>query len=459
MMKRPKVSSGVDSSILTSASSKTGHNQQESVNILNTMSISDTKALPARSAPSRSSKRKHQEAQDASSPTATKQQSTSHKEPTRKAGQLVRPTKHLEGKRNRLNKSLSTSTTVFEIEATSSDGERESTHGAKKNQDDQDETDEYQDDQDEAEEDQDEHDENQEQEIELYGQESAWRIVWIAARTLCRFDGDNTQSKKLPKLSTDAVRHVINIAKELKMEFRSLNAKPDAVKSIKKQVSNNIAAIDEEINNIDEMIGDEGFPAGAKMELVVGLYAHAIPNLVSMLRCALCCTSMDYSRSEDWRYIKNIIIIQDSILQACKIALSLKAKVKQGVGIVGSTSKKILPYLTIVREAFGDELDSREKQLNKVALEASHKKRLEKAQQENEENAKKQKENCFNLSQNIDRSIAWFSSNYDFQSSNSSIDTPTTDTQWTDDQDLALIVQLQNPNTCLLPGWCLSKAF
>ena len=442
------------------ASSKTGHNRQESVNILNTMSISDTKALPPRSAPLRSSKRKHQEAQDASCPTATKQQST---EPTRKIGQLVRPTKYLEGKRNRINKSLSASTTVFEIDPISSDGERELTHEVKKNQNDQDETEEYQDDQDEAEEDQDEHDENQEQEIELYGQESAWSIVWIAARTLGRSDGDDTQAKKLPTLSTDAVQHLIKIAKELEIEFRNLNAKPEAVKSIKKQVSDNIAAIDEEINHIHKMIQGKKLSAKAKMELIIDLYAHAIPNLVFVLRCALCCTSMDYSQSEDRKCIKNIITIQDSILHACNIARSLKVKVKPGVGIVGSTSRKILPYLKIVRKAFSDELDFRrnrvEKQLNEVALEESHKKRLEKTQQENEENAKKQKENCINLSQNIDRSIAWFSSNYDFQPSSSPISTPTTDTQWTNDQDLALIVQLQNPQTCLLPGLCLSKSF
>lgn len=197
------------------------------------------------------------------------------------------------------------------------------------------------------------------------------------------------------------------------------------------------------------------------------IYAHAIPNLVYMLQSARQWRTRDYGKLDDTDVLKQMTSIQDIILLLCQKAASWKAKSKHEIPIVRPTRQKIRPNLHTIRKAFQAKLEQRErsfvqKQRAQMLAEA-HEKRFEEMMKENEENGRKRKEKAMKIKEDLDRTKrllglqrrermtsrqVWSGGEHqDVYPNHQEL----TD-RWTDEQNLELIVQLQNPESRHLPG-------
>lgn len=305
--------------------------------------------------------------------------------------------------------------------------------------------------------------------LELFGQESAWEEVLEGARSV---GVSKSGIKSLPRLTAPTIRHIVKNTKHAKGLFNRLSQERDMNKvdddELKAQLERAIAEINEKVIELNEAAA-----GGGKSGTIKGVYAHAIPNLVFMLQSALQFRTRDYGNLGDVEFLRSMISIQDIILVLCRKAASWKAEAYHETPIVRPTRQKIRPNLREVRKAFQAELDQRERlstqQQRERMLAKAHERRFEKMMKEKEENVRKRRENLIKMKEGLDRNHEMLfgpkqrerTTNRQIWSGDEHQDgypnhpDESTD-QWTDEENLELMVQLQNPESRHLPGLYLA---
>ena len=132
--------------------------------------------------------------------------------------------------------------------------------------------------------------------------------------------------------------------------------------------------------------------------------------------------------------------------------------------IVNSTRQKICPNLRKLQKTFQAELNQRERSAIHKARERkiaeAHERLFEKTIKENEDNERKRKEKAKLIKEDLDRTKERLGLRKSLPSQdrigseheNENPNNASSSDQWTDEQNLELIVQLQNPDSRHLPG-------
>lgn len=302
--------------------------------------------------------------------------------------------------------------------------------------------------------------------VEFYDKEKAWGIVLKGARKIGV--SNSREPRSLPTLETRVITYLVKITKDARRLFDRLlyerDLEEDDVKELEAHLEKALAEIDQKVMELSEP------PPGKKRSQVVkDIYAHAIPKLVFMLRSALRYRNLDYSEPDDLKFLTSMISIQKSILLLCKKAALWKIKTNTETSITVPTTQEIVPYLRDVSRAFQRELEWRKtssaKKQTDLELAESHEKRFKRIQKEKKENLRQRKENSKRMKDDLDR--RWqllFGISQREKAMNQQISviedhrpehlTPhfvSTD-RWSDEQNLELLVQLQNPVSRYLPG-------
>lgn len=295
--------------------------------------------------------------------------------------------------------------------------------------------------------------------LELFGQERAWAEVLDGVQSV---GVSNSGDESLPRLKSQIVKELVSNTKLAEQIFDKLLPEQDmndANQDLQLQLEKILAGISEEVTNIDE-------PASEKEASVVkrDIYAHAIPTLVLMLSSALRCRTPDYGNLDDTEALRAIISIQDIVWRLCEKAGKWKAKPNSETPIVNSTRQKIRPNLRKLREVFQAELNRRERSAMHTARErkiaVAHERLFDKMIKEREDKERKRKEKATLIKEDLDRTKKLLGLRKSLPSQdrdgseheNENPNNPSSSDQWTDDQNLELIVQLQNPDSRHLPG-------
>lgn len=482
--------------------SKTRQNQEQEIeasDLRNTLALGNSRKIS--SLPKQSSletaKKKHQKAKDSStiqrkkdtgvssSPAAMSHQVVSNANPVNKPGQLKRPTKPLRGGDNLRSKFFSTINRYEQARKLSSTQNHTPTHK------DTIDTAEYDSDDVNYQEIFPQHSQEQRQiqqsdgaesernnshnppveliyetdkdqdcpeEIELFGQDVAWQAVIKGASSI--LGAAHTEKKKLPPLSTLEVKHIVNRIESAGYHFKWLSEKTyvdkEEMQSIAQQLVDELTDINIRLKNLKSAILASEASEDDKSKVIRDLYAHAIPKSVFMLRWGFLSLQREYSQPEDTNYISVMIAIQDTVLLACSIARSWKKKVISDTSIISPTSQKIFPNLRTIEQAFADQLKSRrsliKEQRNALMVASSHDRRVKNAHLKKEETIKMRKERAIQLHLDLNQSASQKITSHKLASNDMPRKEPSMDIQWTDDQDLELMTQLQNPATRHLPG-------
>jgi hypothetical protein len=303
--------------------------------------------------------------------------------------------------------------------------------------------------------------------IELYGQEPAWDEVLKGAEQIGVSTTGGSQTKILPRLENPVIRYIVRSTRSatrlLKRLLEELDMEEEDAGVLEARLETALADIGEKVKALDETA------AGTKRsETAKDIYAHAIPSLVFLLRSALQYRTMDYAQPSDLEFLKSMISIQDTILLLCEKAFAWNAKAYHETPIVCPTRQIIRPCLRTVREAFQGELEHRKRlfaqRWDDRPLSMSHERLFESSVEEMEENARRPTENSMKGNEYLDRKHEMrFGPSQrergrgssrvgdEHDRGRSSYQVAQTD-QWTDEQNLELMVQLQNPESRYLPG-------
>lgn len=295
--------------------------------------------------------------------------------------------------------------------------------------------------------------------LELFGQESAWEAVLEGAQ-------DVEQSNLgLLRLKNQTIKRFVKTTKLAKRIFEKISSEQDMNnvdrKKLTLELENALTEIRENVEELDEAATGEETSA-----VITDIYAYAIPNLVFMLQSALRCRTPDYGSLDDTEVLQAMISMQDTILLLCEKAKSWKERPDSELPIVRPTKQKMGPNLRIIRKAFQAELNRRErsnmhKQRERRVAEG-HERRLMKAEKEKEENVQRCKESAMNIKQDLDqtrmrlglqpREKMTSQKRNGGKHKDGNANHRDSSDQWTDEQNLELIVQLQNPDSRHLPS-------
>lgn len=298
--------------------------------------------------------------------------------------------------------------------------------------------------------------------LELFGQESAWAAVLDGAQSVgISISGDES----LPRLKSRMIKKLAKTTELAESLFKGLLPEQDVNEvnqdKLQVQLGETLAEITESVTKLDEAA------TGKEASTVINdIYAHAIPKLVFMLQSALRCRTSDYINSDDTETLQAMISIQDTILLLCEKAAEWRIRPDSETPIVRPTRQKMRPNLREVRKAFQAELNRRQrltmqKQRERMIAEA-HERRFEKITKENVENERKRKEKAIKIKEDLDRTRRRLGlqprerlTSQNRVGGEHEDENPghlDSSNQWTDEQNLELMVQLQNPVSRHLPG-------
>ena len=215
----------------------------------------------------------------------------------------------------------------------------------------------------------DEEEDKGEEELELFGQDRAWRTVFEGARSIC---GPKLPFNHMPKLLTDTVKGFVNDVREARVLYEQLlpykGIDHNSVDGLNDQLEESLDAIEDQIRKLSEKSA-----ATKSSQMIRDIYARAIPAMVYILHSAL--ASRVYSSDEpcDLKTLNGIVIslteilrLQDMTILLCEKARLWKAKpVPTSQPIRKPTTQKMYPKLKVMRNAFAKKL-SEQKRRRKV---------------------------------------------------------------------------------------------
>ena len=215
----------------------------------------------------------------------------------------------------------------------------------------------------------DEEEDKGEEELELFGQDRAWRTVFEGARSIC---GPKLPLNHMPKLLTDTVKGFVNDVREARVLYEQLlpykGIDHDSVDGLNDQLEERLDAIEDQIRKLSEKSA-----ATKSSQMIRDIDARAIPAMVYILHSAL--TSRVYNSDEpcDLKTLNGIVIslkeilrLQDMTILLCEKARLWNAKpVPTSQPIIKPTTQKMYPKLKVMRKAFAKKL-SEQKRRRKV---------------------------------------------------------------------------------------------
>ena len=204
--------------------------------------------------------------------------------------------------------------------------------------------------------------ENEDEELELFGQDKAWKTVLDGARSICSPKLPlNQMPKRLKGRIKDLICEVIearNLYEQL-LPFKGLDH--DGLDGLNDDLTKSLDAIEDQIKKLSERNA-----AGKASEIIEHLFTCAIPAMVFLLQSAL--ASRVYhsdepcalgSLNETVSGLREIVRLQKMAILLCEKATNWKAKPDPSVK--GPTTRKILPCLRDVREVFSNVLSEQDR--------------------------------------------------------------------------------------------------
>lgn len=286
---------------------------------------------------------------------------------------------------------------------------------------------------------------------ELFDQEDSWSRIIKAARKLGRVRVNSGGKRKKIPVETKTVQTFVNRVKEASACYQALarhrNCDKEANDSIESRLKPHRQWLHLEADALSES------HAGNKLrEMVKDLYAHAIPQMVFLLKDAFRARSSLYSAVEDTQILKEIMRLMKITETLCRKARGWSVNPNTELPIIEPTSKVIYPSIRGMLNAFQVELDDRlgTKHRARIAtgIPEMHLQRQVRRQKKLEQTAKIKEEWCLSQSANVDIQ-GRVSSQVPLRPSRPSPrpspqQAPKQD-QWSDKEDEALLTMLMHP--------------
>ena len=204
-----------------------------------------------------------------------------------------------------------------------------------------------------------------EEEVELFGQDEAWRTVLEGARSVC---GPKLLRNRMPKVFTPSVQELISNVKETRTLYEQVLASRetdrDSLNEVNDQVEESLNTIENQIRRLSEKT------AGTKgSEMIRDIFARAIPAMVFLLRSAMV-SRIYYSDeqcslqtlNETVHGLREISRLLKITILLCEKATNWKAKpAMTSRPIVRPTTRKMFPNLKSIRQAFARRLADQER--------------------------------------------------------------------------------------------------
>ncbi|KAL8823355.1 MAG: hypothetical protein Q9191_005934 [Dirinaria sp. TL-2023a] len=308
-------------------------------------------------------------------------------------------------------------------------------------------------------------------ELQLFGQKRGWNIILEGAQNV----GVSVQKGKTvrdkPSLQTNTITELLRKIKEASTLYSQLGSSEvlEAENIRGEEEARLITLSDEIYETVDGL--SESSSGSKKSQMIQDIYAYAIPNMVFFLRAALKCRNTQYSQGSDLAALREVIKIQDMILDLCQKARQWKAKPLTDRPITGSTSQKIGPYMRDLRKTFGEELERRERAVRQQsydeAFAESHRRRDQLRERQKALNARKSAEQRIKQMEELrNRPSPWRSHTQPMQNEApmaQMMPPPAPDSQvqglgneaaqWTTAENLELITQLTRREIRYLPAY------
>ena len=204
-----------------------------------------------------------------------------------------------------------------------------------------------------------------EEELQLFGQDEAWKNVLEGARSVC---GPKLLRNRMPKIFTQSIKELVYNVKETRTLYEhvlaSRESDRDSLNELNDQVKEILNTIDNQIRRLSEKTAGTRGP-----EMIRDIFARAIPAMVFLLRSAMV-SRMYYSDeqcslqtlNETVHGLREISRILKITTLLCEKATNWKAKpAMTSRPIVRPTTRKMFPNLKSIREAFARRLTDQER--------------------------------------------------------------------------------------------------
>ena len=204
--------------------------------------------------------------------------------------------------------------------------------------------------------------ENEDQELELFGQDKAWKTVLDGARSVC---DPELPLNQMPKRLTRRLKDLIYAVSEARSSYEQLllfkGLSHDGLDGLNDDLTKSFDAIEDQIKKLSERNA-----AGKASKIIEHLFTCAIPAMVFLLQSAL--LSRVYhsdepcaleSLNEIVNGLSEIVRLQKMTILLCEKAKNWKAK--PDPSIKSPTTRKILPCLRAMREVFSNVLSEQDR--------------------------------------------------------------------------------------------------
>ena len=204
--------------------------------------------------------------------------------------------------------------------------------------------------------------ENEDEELELFGQEKAWKTVLDGARSIC---DPELPLNQMPKRLIGRLKDLIYEVSEARSSYEQLlvfkGLSHDGLDGLNDDLTKSFDAIEDQIKKLSE-----GNAAGKASKIIEHLFTCAIPAMVFLLQSAL--VSRVYhsdepcaleSLNEIVNGLSEIVRLQKMTILLCDKATNWKAK--PDPSIKSPTTRKILPCLRDMRKVFSNVLSEQDR--------------------------------------------------------------------------------------------------
>ena len=193
----------------------------------------------------------------------------------------------------------------------------------------------------------------------MFGRELHWEKIVSAARSVgTKGEGRDRVRYKNP-IKSNGIKHFLREIKQARRCYKTLALVNGAADGDETEREDDLDKILSDIEH-----GIQNLQPGTTREdnkLIHDIYAHAIPQMIFLLRAALAARAALYTDPEDEIWIQELINIQELVLRLCQRARNwLYQPTSSDPPIIRQTSNVILPQLRdSILPAFRKELENR----------------------------------------------------------------------------------------------------
>ena len=288
--------------------------------------------------------------------------------------------------------------------------------------------------------------------FELFGEQMAWKEIMKAIKNIGMSRKNGIRTRYNLDLETDTVKEFVNRVKEVKDYYKELSTE-DVTEG--RMICDNLIQPEDLLERLEVEIGGlEERTVGTQASAVLqDIYVHAIPSLVYLLNQAVIARNALYSKSDDTKYLGEIIRLIEITTNLCQIARTCKAKpATTDVPFKNATRQIIFPKLRTIQTAFAKEFDKRHDELRQLrhieAKARAEENALWKKQRKEEDKKLRIQERRRRIEEDILKFQPDFTTLRSLQGKSRGDATypryqPSVGDQWTKEQDYELIHQLR----------------